>query len=73
MNFHLDCDSSFTIDMVKKALMRQIYLVSGKNTQDFVVPSSTRRTTCCIHPTYYMFENAFTCLVCAYSGRMLNS
>ena len=30
MNFHLDCDSSFTIDMVKKALMHQIYLLSGR-------------------------------------------
>ena len=30
MNFHLDCDSSYTIDMVKRALMHQIYLVSGR-------------------------------------------
>ena len=30
MNFHLDCESSFTIDMVKRALIQQIYLVSGR-------------------------------------------
>ena len=30
MNFHLDCDSSFTIDMVKRALIHQMYLVSGR-------------------------------------------
>ena len=30
MNFHLERDSSYTIDMVKRALTHQIYLASGK-------------------------------------------
>ena len=31
MNFHLELDSSFTIDMVKRALTHQIYLVLGRS------------------------------------------
>ena len=30
MNFFLDCDTSYTIDMVKWALLHQIYLTTGK-------------------------------------------
>ena len=30
MNFFVDCDTTYTVDMVKWALLHQIYLTTGK-------------------------------------------